>query len=446
MALLALPALVVVRLLPPHELYRHAANVTELTTYPVLLVGAALLYVYFRVTPNAGTAGLAAAAVFGTAQGLGHVATRIMLEDEVREQPGWLLLSQVVAAGILVLLLATRGHWRGPDPLQVGLGLAIALSVGRVVLVERAIPSATLDTLMPLLGGLLLFSYGAVALLLVRTFQLPDWATWRLALAMGLLGMAQLMTYPAAEPDWRSVLSIGQNVAGATLLVLTTLRLVRTLEGHVRHERTLLHEVASSVAGITAASRLLTGRARLDREDRERLIELLIAETARIERLMASGHHLAGPEPIEEVDLDSLVEPLLLAHRIRGRVVAWQPNHQRVRARRDDLVEVLDLLLDNATRHAGSPNLAVTVDRRGDEVDVTVVDEGVGIAPEVADSVLEWGSHGPSSTGQGIGLHVAQRLVTGMDGRLRIDSRAGSGTRVTITLPAGEVTRADRSA
>ena len=169
-----------------------------------------------------------------------------------------------------------------------------------------------------------------------------------------------------------------------------------------------------------------------------------MTETARMERLIAAGHDLAGPQPIGEVDLDSLVEPLLLAHGIRGRVVAWHPSHTRVRARRDDLVEVLDLLLDNAARHAHSPSLALTVDRRGDEIDLTVVDEGVGIPPEIAGSVLEWGSHGPASTGQGIGLHVAQRLVTGMDGRLQIDSRAGSGTRVTITLPAAEVTRADR--
>ena len=460
MAVLGLPALVIIRLLPSDPLYAHAANVTELSTYPVLLVAAALLYVYFRVTPDAGTAGLAAAAVFGTAQGLGYVATRIVLEDQVLAQPAWLLLTQVVVAAILVALLGLGKHWRGADPVQVGLCLAILLSVGRLVLVERAIPATSLEKAMPLMGGAVLVLYGVLAVLLLRNLRLPAWATWRLALAMALLGVAHLLVYPVPEPDWHSVLAIGGNVAGATLLVMTSLRLVRsaedrhvtaerlvrTLEGHVRHERTLLHEVASSVAGITAASRLLTGPTGLDREDRERLTQLLMAETARMERLIAAGHDLAGPQPIAEVELDSLVEELLLAHGIRGRVVAWHPSRERVRARHDDLVEVLDLLLDNAARHAHSPSVALTVERRGDEVDVTVVDEGVGISPEIAGSVLEWGSHGPSSDGQGIGLHVAQRLVSGMDGRLRIDSQAGSGTRVTITLPAAEVTRADRTA
>ena len=196
--------------------------------------------------------------------------------------------------------------------MQVGLCLAILLSVGRLVLVERAIPATSLEKAMPLMGGAVLVLYGVLAVLLLRNLRLPAWATWRLALAMSLLGVSHLLVYPVPEPDWHSVLAIGGNVAGATLLVMTSLRLVRsaedrhvtaerlvrTLEGHVRRERTLLHEVASTVAGITAASRLLTGPTGLDREDRERLAQLLMAETARMERLIAAGHDLAGPQPI----------------------------------------------------------------------------------------------------------------------------------------------------
>ena len=425
-AVLGLLSLVVIRLLPPDALYAHAANVTELSTYPILLVGAALLYFYFRLTPDVGTAGLAAAAVFGTAQGLGYVATRIVLEDQVRAQPGWLLLSQVLVAGILVVLLALGGHWRGADPLQVGLCLAVFVSVGRLILVERAIPATTLDKLVAPAGRPApprVRRSGRAAPAQPAAARVGDVAPRPRDVPARRRPPADLSRRRArlAQPAGDR-----RNVAGATMLIITSIRLVRsaedrhvaaerlvrTLEGHVREERTLLHQVASSVAGITAASRLLTGQTGLDREDRERLTQLLMAETARMERLIAAGHDLAGPQPIGEVDLDSLVEPLLLAHRIRGRVVAWHPSHARVQARRDDLVEVLDLLLDNAARHAHSPSLALTVDRRGDEIDVAVVDEGVGIPVEIAGSVLEWGSHGPDSTGQGIGLHVAQRLVT----------------------------------
>ena len=90
----------------------------------------------------------------------------------------------------------------------------------------------------------------------------------------------------------------------------------------------------------------------------------------------------------------------------------------------------------NAARHAKSPILAVTVELVGDRVEVAVVDQGPGIPAELVSSVFEWGAHGPHSPGQGIGLHVAQRLVSGMGGRLRIESDPDTGTRVVVSLSA----------
>ena len=68
-AVLAGHAVVGLWLLPPDQIYVHAAEVTELATYPVLMAAAALLYVYYRLAPDAGAAWLATAAVFWTAQG-----------------------------------------------------------------------------------------------------------------------------------------------------------------------------------------------------------------------------------------------------------------------------------------------------------------------------------------------------------------------------------------
>ena len=74
-------------LLPPNHIYAHAAQVADLATYPVLLAAAALLYVYFRLAPGDDAAWLAAAAVFGTAQGVGYAAMRVAMEDDVRARP-----------------------------------------------------------------------------------------------------------------------------------------------------------------------------------------------------------------------------------------------------------------------------------------------------------------------------------------------------------------------
>jgi len=285
--------------------------------------------------------------------------------------------------------------------------------------------------------------------------SLPEWAAWRLAAVVASLGLAQVLSSPLPVDDWRSLVVVALDVSGATLLALTSLELVRTavartdhaeeevrrLEAHVRDDRTLLHEVAGTLAGISAASRLLSLPEGLDPRERQRLGELVIAETARVDRLLTANR---DDEPTD-VDLDVLLDSVLYSHGIRGRLIAWHPTGHHVLACHDQLREVLDRLIDNPARHTHTPVLVVSVEQCGNQVEIAVMDQGPGIPREIAASVMEWGTHGPSSKGQGIGLSVAHRLMAGMNGHLRIEPDGDAGTRVVISLPAEQVTGADRS-
>ena len=70
------------------------------------------------------------------------------------------------------------------------------------------------------------------------------------------------------------------------------------------------------------------------------------------------------------MDLDTLIEPLLFA---TGSVAVSSPGPtgHHVCTGHDHLVAVLYLLLDDAARHARARLLAVTVERRGERVDLT---------------------------------------------------------------------------
>ncbi len=89
--------------------------------------------------------------------------------------------------------------------------------------------------------------------------------------------------------------------------------------------------------------------------------------------------------------------------------------------------------------------------RRGrGEIGVTVVDTGVGIAPDRAERVFEefhrdrMAANGPND-GIGLGLAIARRLTALMGGRLTLRSRPGKGSAFTIWLrEAGEVARPAR--
>ena len=445
-AVVAVNAALVLRTLTEHRLWARAAEVTELATYPVMLAAAVLLYVYFRVSPGADGGWLATAAIFGTAQGAGYAAVREAMERQADTRPALMLVSHVVVVLVLCAMLAAPGHVSAPaDPLVLGLVLAAVTTGGRLLafLVE---PSPSLQRLGPVIAVGLLGLFAVLAWTLRRQPRMPAAAAHRLGAVIVMLGLAQVLAYPVASDDWRSVVVVALNIAGTALLVSTSLRLmqsalddgaqaeetIRQLEQHVRDDRTLLHEVAGTMAGISAATRLLSVPTRLAADERQRLEQLLISETARVEGLLHASANPAGD--LVDVDLDALIDPLLFTHGIRGRVVAWHPTGDHALARYDHLHEVLDVLLDNAARHAGSPILALVVTRTEDRVELAVVDQGPGIPPEIASSVLEWGTHGANSTGQGIGLNVAQRLVAGMGGRLRIESDGDVGTRVVVTL------------
>jgi two-component system sensor histidine kinase/response regulator len=104
-----------------------------------------------------------------------------------------------------------------------------------------------------------------------------------------------------------------------------------------------------------------------------------------------------------------------------------------------DLTQVLVNLVNNATQAVaarGEPNRHIAVEARtqGDMLELQVRDEGIGMAPEVLKRVgTPWFS--TRSEGTGLGVANCQRLIGRAGGRMRIESKQGVGTTVTILLP-----------
>ena len=106
------------------------------------------------------------------------------------------------------------------------------------------------------------------------------------------------------------------------------------------------------------------------------------------------------------------------------------------------LNQALINLLSNAikfTPPGGRVSIGATV--RDDAIAFEVTDTGIGMTPDQIDiaklpfRMIE-NCMTRRHSGIGLGLPLAERLVRLQGGELRIDSRAGSGTSVTATLPA----------
>lgn len=102
---------------------------------------------------------------------------------------------------------------------------------------------------------------------------------------------------------------------------------------------------------------------------------------------------------------------------------------------------LLQPIVENAFFHAftdrGQGSLAVCVDLRGNDMVCEVIDDGVGMSAEQAETVLR--GRGASNGGSGIGVvnvDARVKLLFGEGYGVRIFSAQGGGTTVRVTLPA----------
>lgn len=199
-----------------------------------------------------------------------------------------------------------------------------------------------------------------------------------------------------------------------------------------------LHAVRSSLAGMSGALRVLTDQRReLPEASSRRLETLLVEELERLRRLVAPTPHDGDAERGgEDLDVDSLVARVALARRMAGQEVAWDPSGCRVRAVADDVVEVLNILLVNAWRHASGSPARIDVTSEGSTTVLTVSDNGPGVPPELREAIFERGVCRPGSPGQGLGLAMARSLVEGLGGSLTLVPTEGAGACFRVTLPA----------
>ncbi|HZO98323.1 MAG TPA: GAF domain-containing protein [Gaiellaceae bacterium] len=108
-----------------------------------------------------------------------------------------------------------------------------------------------------------------------------------------------------------------------------------------------------------------------------------------------------------------------------------------VRADPEKLRQVVDQLLENAVKYSPAGSVVrVEARARPEAVEVTVEDEGSGIDASQAERIFDKFYRGDETQpGTGLGLFIAQGLVSAMGGRIWVRSEEGGGSRFTFSLP-----------
>ncbi len=99
---------------------------------------------------------------------------------------------------------------------------------------------------------------------------------------------------------------------------------------------------------------------------------------------------------------------------------------------------ILNNLLHNALLHSKGDQVTVSVCEDGEQAQITIKDNGAGIAPDQLPHIFErlyQCDHWRPGVGNGLGLAIAKELVSAHQGKLTVASALGAGTAFTITLP-----------
>ncbi len=195
------------------------------------------------------------------------------------------------------------------------------------------------------------------------------------------------------------------------------------------------------IGSRTRSARKLAGDGELGERlrDLEREVTSLYEEWARYLRSMQES----GPT-VEVVAVASLVHEVVAAVAARSPVAIEAMVGSGLPDLRGDrmlLKEALLNLVHNAAEAAERTGGAVTVTARqvptlgAPAVEVVVADTGAGIPRGELGRIFVPG-YTTKETGSGVGLTIAQRVITAHHGRVLIDSDEGRGTTVTVILPS----------
>ena len=213
------------------------------------------------------------------------------------------------------------------------------------------------------------------------------------------------------------------------------------------------HELRTPLTSIRALAELMRDDPKIDLAQRRQFIEIIVAETERLSRLVNQVLDMAKIESghadwhTTELDLVALVHQAVtttqeLFHERQATVAVSAPAAlPLLRADPDRLMQVLLNLLSNAAKFVPVPGGQVQVQVRADAAGVTVAvqDNGPGIHAAQQALIFERFRQGGDSAnrpqGTGLGLPISRQIIEHFGGRLWVESQPGEGATFAFHLP-----------
>ncbi len=261
---------------------------------------------------------------------------------------------------------------------------------------------------------------------------------------VGLTGIAVLARPPLKrELDWEDLdmmRVVSRQLASYLAEATSQLALAesRQFEQFNRRFAFVMHDIKNLVSQLSILSRNAEKHAN-NPEWQADMVETLKSSVDKMNDLLKrlSQHSQARNAKIERFDVEEAIMGVIHAKRLVYPIDADLSPGLVASADIGRVETILNHLLQNAIEATedGSP-IRITASRQGNEVAIRVSDSGCGMSEAFVANQLFKPFESTKEGGFGIGAYEARALAQSLGGNLRVDSRLGKGTRMTLLLPS----------
>ncbi len=230
----------------------------------------------------------------------------------------------------------------------------------------------------------------------------------------------------------------------AQLIHTSKMATLGEMSGGVAHE---INNPLTVIMGFAQRIKISLDAGRVDDAECRKATDRIIQMTERIAKIVRGLRTFAreaSQDPFSRVAIHRVVEDSLELGRERllnsgvdVRTAAFSGDLV-VDCRMVEISQVLINLVNNsfdAIRDLPVKWIEISAEDLGDFVRVSVTDSGPGIAPEIAEKILQpFFTTKPVGVGTGLGLSISKGIVESHGGQLHYDATAGT-TRFVFTLP-----------
>jgi two-component system phosphate regulon sensor histidine kinase PhoR len=213
------------------------------------------------------------------------------------------------------------------------------------------------------------------------------------------------------------------------------------------------HELRTPLAALSGFIETMQGAAKSDPKAGERFLGLMQTQAMRMKRLIDDLLSLSRIEMNEHLRPSATVDLAMATRHAADAMsdVAKQQNCElfldlendlQVTGDREELVQVVQNLIENAIKYASSgKRIEVTGRKAGDSIEIAIKDYGPGInavhIPRLTERFYRVSAQESRLRGgTGLGLAIVKHILNRHQGRLLIASTPGEGSRFAFTLPA----------